>query len=375
MLTYFLKLLKFDKDRKLIWDRNAEILFNKEVRNIFEKVYVEFEKVEKSILILIDENNLLDLSLFNNEFNSINKYLTKNILTNPLLTSKDFIERLEYSNEEKVYNVLNSYNQELNKTRDMLIVKKNELQLLWDQKVIDLIWNGIRNIIYNSLTEKESKLSKYNIIDYCNYQSNIIYKKIYSDIINETKLFNAVFEVDINSHFEIRNNIIPKIQDRKFSFKEKINKVIEREISLKSLKTFNISDVSRFMDDSLQRRLTELINEMPKLCLLKNMYKRFIGRIVLLSLPLLLIGANYAFPFNFIEDPQTRKGIQLILNSKFFILASVVLLIFMILLHIRSRLKMKRDIRLFIQSTFKSYGEELFVKFQTNFLGKIKVTK
>lgn len=373
LLTYFPKLLKYDAEKKPIWDKNADKLFNNEVDNIFIKVNKEIYKVDNNIKRLIEEKKLSDLALFNNEIASLDKYLTSTILLNPFVSSLDFVERLVYSNGIKVQNVLSTYNTSLQKVKSNIQDKKRELQLLWDQKAIDLIWDSSKNNAYKFLISGNSKLSQSQIIDFCNYESQVLFEQIYSDIVEETKTFDAEFKVNIYSHNAIRSNLIPQFQSRKISFADIIKNEIKKDGYLSSLKTFNISEQYKYIDDALQSRLTNIINEMPSQVSLKTTYKRFSGRILLSIFPLIIIGASHLFAFNFITDLKIRENIHRILSSEITLIISSLLFLLIIFMQIRSRLKMKREIKQFVKDIFNEYGEELYRKIQTKFTNNINI--
>lgn len=373
LLTYFPKLLKYDSVREPVWDKNADKLFNNEVDNIFNKINKEIYKVENDIKNLINDKKLADLELFNNEIASLNKYLTTTILSNPFVSSTDFVERLVYSNGIKVNIGSYTYNSTLQKTKSLVLDKKRELQLLWDQKVIDLVWDSSKNKLYKSFIGKDSKFSQIEINDYCDYKSKVLLEQIYSNIVEDTKTFDPLFKVDIHSHNAIRLNLIPHFQSKKYSFSETLNKEIQNDKNLSSLKTFNISKQAKFIDDAIQSRLTNIINEMPNPISLVVTYKRFSVRILLSIFPLIIIGANHLFPFNFIEDLAMRENIQRIISSEITLIAFSFLFLLLIFMQIKTRFKMKREIKAFVKNIFNEYGEELYKKIQNKFTNNINI--
>jgi len=373
LLTYFPKLLKYDAERKPIWDKNADKLFNSEVDSIFIKVNKEIYKAETSIKRLIEEKKLTDIAPFNDNITELDKYLTSTILANPFISSQDFIERLVYANGSKVHNTLSTYNDELQKAKRNIIDKKRELQLLWDQKAIDLIWDSSKNNSYKLLIGAHSKLSQSEINSFCDYESMVLFEQIYSDVVEETKTFDAEFKVDIYSHNAIRSNLIPQFQSRKISIADIIKNEIKKDRFLSSLKTFNISEQYKFIDDALQSRLTNIINEMPSPVSLKTTYKRFSGRILLSLFPLIIIGTSHLVTFNFISNLGTRENIHQVLSSEITLIIFSLLFLLMVFMQIKARFKMKRDIKDFVKNIFNEYGEELFKKIQNKFTNNINI--
>ena len=373
LLTYFPKLLKYDAGREPVWDKNAAKLINNEVDNIFNKISKEIYKVESNIKNIITDKKLADLELFNKEITSLDKYLTTSILSNPFVSSTDFVERLVYSNGVKVNIGSNTYNSTLQKTKSLVLDKKKELQLLWDQKVIDLVWDSSKNKLYKSSIGKDSKFSQIEINDYCDYKSQLLYEQIYSNVVKDTKTFDPEFKVDIHSHNAIRVNLIPHFQSIKYSFNDTLNNEIQNEKNLSSLKTFNISKPSKFIDDAIQSRLTNIINEMPNPISLVVTYKRFSGRILLSIFPLIIIGVNHLFLFNFIENVETRENIHRILSSEFTLIAFSLLFLLMIFMQIKARFKMKKEIKAFVKNILNEYGEELYKKIQNKFTNNINI--
>jgi hypothetical protein len=354
LLTYFPKLLKYDSHREYVWNKNANILYNNVVDNIFINISKEICNVENKIKNLINDKKLTDLALFENEISSLNKYLTTTIISNPFVTSTEYVERLVYSNGIKVYFVNSAYESKLQKMKSVVNDKKRELQLLWDQKVIDLVWDASRNKIFKTFN------------DFCDQKSQLIIKQIYSDAVKGANIFDPEVKVYIHSQSIIYLNLISHFQSYKYPNNEALNNEIQKDKYLSSLKTFNIPKQAKYIDDVIQSRLTKIINGLSNPNPLVLKYKRYNGRILLSILPLIIIVSNYFIGFNFIEDLAIKENIHLFLSSEITIIVFSLLFLFMIIMQFKTRFKMKKEVKIFINNILNECREELYKNIQIN---------
>lgn len=375
-LTYYFKLLKYDDDNKNLWNQNAIEIFNSEVSKIFNTLYNFLENVEKNIKNLIDENKLSDLTLFDNQFSSLNDYLTFDFISNPLIQSKEFFEKLVDFNGNQIYKISSIYFNNLSKIKKLIADKKEYLQFLWDQKVIDLIWTACNEKVFNFLISENSKFSDSNITQYCQEKSKKTANLIYKQILRNSSIFESQFIVEIDSHNEIHTNLIPDFLSFNFSFLSVIENEMKNNNLLISLKTFSISKPDEFINDYLTNRMKEFINHLPPLISFNKTYKRLNALVVISFLPLsIIITNNYIYPIFTPNDINEQYIVEhytiSLLNAEF---SQVIFsLIFLIIISIRilRRIKMKKDILKFINDIFLEYGSLLITQIKNNFRNRI----
>jgi len=349
------------------WDRKVDDLYNDVIGNIFSKVNEQIISTEQKIHKMIGLAQLSDLSLPNSEFIKLDNTLPSTILSNPFLSSKTYLVNLILSNGKRAYLNSQSY---YNKREEYLRIIRNtkkELMIVWDQKIVDIIWDHSKDKLLTTFISNDSNFGQIRIREYCDNRAKLFLSEVYTQILDKTDTFSSEYKVFIREESVINGNLISEFQKKDMRFYDQLSKEINNDKSLSNLKSFNIPDISEFLNNGLQKRLRTVIGENSNTLTFAKSYKRFSKRIVLSLFPFIAITINYLTELSFLEDGEFKILLNKVLESQVTLIISASVLLLLTSFQVWSRLKLKKELRNYIQALFLKYGDELFKKFQKDF--------
>ena len=249
------------------------ILLKSELENLNEKIKEDFQKQIEEI----SEKSLKNLSLKNNEINTLQKENlfkneTINFLKESLKKSKEEIEQLKNLNEKILQNIMNN---DLIKNKEILlkIIKEKEL----------IIKQAKESIIERKKEEEENKKKINDLIEKINKQEIIISKlKEENSIINNDNILKNQLNETQNNLLYLHNKYNKDIEslksDVKFSQTQTVEKIKVIENLKKKLKNEIAQNVK--VNQEKERIFSEKNIEIEKLKKeyenIKNVYESVI---------------------------------------------------------------------------------------------------
>lgn len=356
-------------------DKEINTIVELEIKSVLAIIDNQIVRSNEKITKAIECGELSDTTLLTDEFIKLNILVNKSLLESVPAESKDWIKDLKYSDGTEVYLNNEYWKKEIDGLIRELNLMKETLIFQWDQKVLHLIWNGIKEPVLKSISGEKAPFSSKKLYELSNNQCEAAVEIIYKETIENIEQFDSDFKVLIKSQDLVKTFLVSSLIKRIPFMGNYINHVIKNDENLCNLKLFRINNTGEFIDKVLNDRLTRSVENVPKMKNILEYYQRYLGRIVTVSLALFLVVLAHIEVAMSDQARDTREAWRLILASNELLIITIIMFIIPVTIHIRNIYRMKHDINNFVNENFSKYLKELKENIKLRLSSDINIVK